>query len=58
MKRGEKREGRGGKVIGGEREKVRMNSGNPPSKITNILQERNSKTGHRMEKVCFTDSLA
>lgn len=57
MRKGEKREGRGGKVIG-EREKVRMNLGNPPSKITNILQERNSKTGHRMEKVCFTDSLA
>lgn len=43
MKKGEKKEGKRDKVTEG-REKVRMNSGNLPSKITNILQERNPKT--------------
>lgn len=39
MKKGEKRE-----VKRDKEEKVRMCSGNLPSKITNILQERNPKT--------------
>lgn len=44
MKEGEKRKEKWDKVIEVEREKERMNSGNLPSKTTNILQETNPKT--------------